>query len=382
MVTAPRLQDVKTAQEFDAIVAGSAAVVVHFWAAWCEPCGQMDRVLEALAANYAPATVHFLRVEAEEVDDLAERYNVVAVPYFVVFKNGEVAATIEGADAPALTAAVTAHVDKAAAAVGQTGIPINGSSADTSSGASTARLQQLVSLSPVMLFMKGSPDAPRCGFSSQVVTALRAAAVQFGHFDILEDPDVRLGLKEFSDWPTYPQLYAGGELVGGADIVLDMARDGELKQALDDATIEAGDSSSHPSSAMASTRTDAPTASAPIAEVPNADALQGGSGGNDALQQRLKDLTTKSRVMLFMKGSRQQPFCRFSKAAIASLNETGAHFGTFDVFKDDEVREGLKEFSDWPTYPQLFVDGELVGGADIIAEMAASKELAEVVCST
>lgn len=367
MVAVPRLQDVKTPQEFDAIVADSTAVVAHFWAAWCEPCGQMDRVLEALAADYAAETARFLRVEAEEVDDLAERYDVVAVPYFVVFKNGEVAATVEGADAPALTAAVSTHFDKAAGATSQMGASISGSSGGGGRiGGLTARLQQLVTSSPVMLFMKGSPEAPKCGFSSQVVAALRAASIHFGHFDILTDADVRSGLKEFSDWPTYPQLYAGGELVGGADIVLEMARDGELKQVVDDAVAEA------PTTAGQQPPSVPPATSAP----------QSGSEGNSRLQQRLTDLTTQSHVMLFMKGSRQQPFCRFSKAAVAALNETGAHFGTFDVFKDDEVREGLKKYSDWPTYPQLFVDGELVGGADIIAEMAASKELAEVVRTT
>lgn len=390
MTAARRVNDVKSSEELDQAVANNTAVVVHFWAAWCEPCGQMDRVLESLAANYASETAQFMRVEAEEVDDLAERYNVVAVPYCIVFKGGEVVATVEGADVPALTNAVDAHLDKAARvtdnAVIRTDLPSSGGvpSNATGNGISLhmiARLRKLITSSHVMLFMKGSPEAPRCGFSSQVVSALRGASIQFGHFDILGDPDVRSALKEYSEWPTYPQLYAGGDLVGGADIVLEMAQEGQLRKAIDEALAESssetvqGPSGSAPASAAAGGG-----GGGTLPTIETTEANPGSGALSDKLQQRLRDLTMQSRVMLFMKGSREQPFCRFSKAAIAALKETGAPFGTFDIFQDDEVREGLKKFSDWPTYPQLFVEGELVGGADIIAEMAASKELAEVVC--
>jgi Grx4 family monothiol glutaredoxin len=80
--------------------------------------------------------------------------------------------------------------------------------------------------------MKGTPAEPRCGFSRQVVEALRATGLPFGTFDILGDDEVRQGLKAFSQWPTFPQLYAGGELVGGCDIVLELAAGGELRAAL------------------------------------------------------------------------------------------------------------------------------------------------------
>ena len=95
-----------------------------------------------------------------------------------------------------------------------------------------ARLTALTTAAPVVLFMKGEPDAPRCGFSKRVVNALRAASIEFNSFDILTDDDVRQGMKAFSDWPTFPQLYAGGELVGGCDIVEEMAGSGELGRAV------------------------------------------------------------------------------------------------------------------------------------------------------
>lgn len=97
------------------------------------------------------------------------------------------------------------------------------------------RIKGHLSASPVVLFMKGTPDFPQCGFSSQVVSALRASGAGFHSVNIFEDPELRDALKKFSNWPTYPQLYVNGELVGGCDIVIDMYRKGELKSLVDTA---------------------------------------------------------------------------------------------------------------------------------------------------
>jgi len=83
-----------------------------------------------------------------------------------------------------------------------------------------------------MVFMKGSPDAPRCGFSRQIVELLKGENVKFDSFDILGDEEVRQGLKTFSNWPTYPQLYAEGKLIGGLDIVKELKEEGELLDSL------------------------------------------------------------------------------------------------------------------------------------------------------
>jgi len=86
--------------------------------------------------------------------------------------------------------------------------------------------------SPVVLFMKGTPDFPQCGFSAQTVAALRAVGAQFKHVNIFEEPELREALKSYSNWPTYPQLYVNGELIGGCDIALEMYQNGELKKLL------------------------------------------------------------------------------------------------------------------------------------------------------
>lgn len=98
------------------------------------------------------------------------------------------------------------------------------------------RIKTHISTNPAVLFMKGTPDFPQCGFSAQAVQALRASGANSFHaVNIFEDPELREALKKFSNWPTYPQLYVNGELVGGCDIVLDMHRSGELKKLLSEA---------------------------------------------------------------------------------------------------------------------------------------------------
>ena len=90
-------------------------------------------------------------------------------------------------------------------------------------------LQKLVEAEDVILFMKGTPDFPQCGFSSQVVQLLSHLGVSFTGVNVLENDDLRQGVKEFSSWPTIPQLYVKGEFVGGCDIVREMFESGELR---------------------------------------------------------------------------------------------------------------------------------------------------------
>lgn len=94
------------------------------------------------------------------------------------------------------------------------------------------QIEQTIGRARVVLFMKGSKQFPQCGFSGQVVQILKKLAVPFETVDILSDPAIRQGMKEFSDWPTFPQLYVDQKFVGGCDIVRDMAGSGELQKLL------------------------------------------------------------------------------------------------------------------------------------------------------
>jgi monothiol glutaredoxin len=100
------------------------------------------------------------------------------------------------------------------------------------------RIKQEVSSNEVMLFMKGTPVFPQCGFSAAVVQILNHMGVKFGSTDVLVDPEIRQGVKEFSNWPTVPQLYVKGEFVGGCDILREMFEAGELEEYFDKAGIE------------------------------------------------------------------------------------------------------------------------------------------------
>jgi monothiol glutaredoxin len=94
------------------------------------------------------------------------------------------------------------------------------------------RIEDLIGTSPVYVFMKGNRLMPQCGFSNNVVQILNALAVPFETFDVLADPDIRQGIKEFSEWPTIPQVYLNGEFLGGSDILIEMYNNGELREKL------------------------------------------------------------------------------------------------------------------------------------------------------
>jgi len=97
-----------------------------------------------------------------------------------------------------------------------------------------SRIDSTVKASDVVLFMKGTPLLPQCGFSSRAVAILEHLGVEYASVDVLQDQGIRQGIKEYSDWPTIPQLYVKGEFVGGSDIMMEMYESGELSQLLQD----------------------------------------------------------------------------------------------------------------------------------------------------
>ena len=100
----------------------------------------------------------------------------------------------------------------------------------------TNRIEEQLNAHNILLYMKGTPDFPQCGFSGQTVAALNAVGKPFSFVNIFEDQEIREGLKTYSNWPTFPQLYVKGELIGGSDIVVEMYHSGELQTLLNEAT--------------------------------------------------------------------------------------------------------------------------------------------------
>jgi len=223
--------------------------IIYFKAEWAAPCKQMTTVLQTLASSYTttdPLSTSWICMDAEEVIDVSDNFNVTAVPFLVLRRGDRVLETVSGSDATKVRTAIEKHAKSSGTGA------VNGASITTSASATGAnnlstyaptpqdpvtapelsssevkedkealhkRLSSLVKAAPVMLFMKGTPSAPQCGFSRQLVALLRENSVKYGFFNILADDEVRQGLKEYADWPTFPQLWVEGELVGGLDIV-------------------------------------------------------------------------------------------------------------------------------------------------------------------
>lgn len=384
------VKNVSSKSELDELSKKGVAVL-HFWAPWCEPSKAMEPVLAQLAVDAPQA--HFFRVEAEEQPEISDAYDVGAVPYFLFLKDGVVVDKLQGANAPELANKVanlagpnTSVKEASPASVGFAAGSnvIEAVKKDLAPGKSAAgvetlpeiekgELHKLVNSNPIMLFMKGTPEEPRCGFSRKVVDALKSEGLEFGSFDILKDDVVRQDLKSYSNWPTYPQLYVKGELLGGCDIILEMKESGELKEILEEKEIipshqAAGEAVPEPATASEPAPAPAPEAAAEAEPV--------------ATKTRLEKMVQEQPIMLFMKGNPSGPRCGFSRKVVDALKEEGVEYGSFDILGDEAVRQGLKDFSNWPTYPQLYVKGEFIGGCDIVLEMHKNGELREVLQSS
>ncbi|KAL9236779.1 hypothetical protein vseg_011409 [Gypsophila vaccaria] len=373
------VKNVNSKEELDKAIEKGNSVILHFWATWCDASKHMDSVFSHLSTDFPHA--HFLRVEAEEQPEISEAYSVAAVPYFVFFKDGKQVDTLEGADPSSLAnkvakiaGAVNPDEPAAPASLGLAAGPSileavkdlaqskEPSPIHLSSGHVDdldQELKKLINSNPIMLFMKGNPEEPKCGFSSEVIDILKKEKVPFGTFDILTNSKVREGLKKFSNWPTYPQLYVKGELLGGCDILNDMHKNGQLKDVFKENGIETTDSMKGNAGSEKS------------------DILES-TGLSSSLTSRLASFIASSPVMLFMKGEPEQPKCGFSRKVVEILQQEKVPFKTFDILTDDEVRQGLKVYSNWSSYPQLYINNELIGGSDIVLEMQKSGELTRV----
>jgi monothiol glutaredoxin len=100
---------------------------------------------------------------------------------------------------------------------------------------------------------------------------------------------------------------------------------------------------------------------------------------NEQTKTKIENMIKNNKVLLFMKGNKNQPMCGFSGAVIQCLNQTGVNYETVDVLQDGEIREGIKEYSNWPTIPQLYVNQQFIGGCDIVREMFTTGELKTLV---
>jgi len=350
------VKEISSQLDLQALSSGhSGLTAVLLWAPWHAPSAHLVKVVEAIAAEQK--SVRFGKVNTDVCPGIASSLGADQVPFAAFLDpSGRKIDSLAGADPPRLVDKVKTLASRpfdsastrAATCGGGGGGSCGGAGGGGSCGGAAAggeedlngRLRNLVNFSPVMLFMKGSKAEPFCGFSRKAIDMLNKFNVEYSTFDILQDEEVRSGLKEYSNWKTYPQLYIKGELIGGIDIMKEMEEDGSLEEALPKEEEEEGPQD---------------------------------------LNSKLRGLVNSAPVMLFMKGSKDQPHCGFSKKAVAMLTESNVEYSTFDILKDEEVRQGLKEFANWKTYPQLYINGELIGGIDIMKEMEEDGSLMEAI---
>lgn len=193
--------------------------MVLFQAAWAEQCAQVWDVLTDLSkkAEYASA-LQFISVQAEDLSEVSMQLKIEAVPTVVFIRGGKEIDRINGVNIAALSLKCQSFI---------------GGGAEPAQVPLEQRLKTLINQAKVMIFMKGNRTAPRCGFSRTLIDIINQMKVDYETFDILSDEEVRQGLKEYSDWPTYPQVYVNGELIGGLDIIKELVTSGSLASTLD-----------------------------------------------------------------------------------------------------------------------------------------------------
>uniref|UniRef100_A0A182NKV0 Thioredoxin domain-containing protein n=1 Tax=Anopheles dirus TaxID=7168 RepID=A0A182NKV0_9DIPT len=215
---------VSSEDQYKQLIGAATVSVVLFSAEWAEQCKQISDVMTELAKQAEFKALQFLDVPAEDLSEVSMRHQIDSVPTVLFFRAGTAVDRIDGVDVGTLTQKAKKYAGApAAASVGATG----GTGANLEE-----RLKALISRSKVMIFMKGDRNTPRCGFSKQLIAIVNDTGVEYDTFDILTDEAVRQGLKTFSNWPTYPQVYVNGELIGGLDIIKELLEGGELKETL------------------------------------------------------------------------------------------------------------------------------------------------------
>lgn len=204
--------------------------VIAFDASWTNQGELVKNALNYLATTgELEKNVTLAQADVEQCGDLPKRFEILSVPTIACVLNGNLLEKIDTLEPEDLLRKIKLIYLKNSSALTKQPDSNRTENADDDK---KKYLEHLINRAPVMVFMKGSPESPRCGFSRQLVDILAKHEIKYSTFDILEDMEVRQGLKEYSDWPTYPQIYAKGQFIGGLDILKQLVETNELKATL------------------------------------------------------------------------------------------------------------------------------------------------------
>eukprot|EP01023_Acetabularia_acetabulum_P067861 TRINITY_DN9478_c1_g1_i1.p1 TRINITY_DN9478_c1_g1~~TRINITY_DN9478_c1_g1_i1.p1 ORF type:complete len:339 (+),score=69.73 TRINITY_DN9478_c1_g1_i1:183-1199(+) len=330
----PLLYNIQTPNEFQKTVAGFPAVVAQFCAEWNSD-EKIEDVFDDMIQLYSE--VVFMKVDAGLMEDVIVRFEVPSVPCFLLFKNGRMIKRVLGANALDLRDSLAGHFEKF-----QNGAIVPAGQWDDGKVKLTDKIQKKIiaylANNPIMLFMKGNPNNPKTSFDRRLVNVLKIDEIEFSSYDILLDEEFGEGLKEYSHYPVFPQLWIDKELVGGCDVVIEMRENGELKKILEEYKKKLA---YHP-------------------------------------KNRLNSLLQQKKVVLFTKMDNSSSGIAVGQV-VNALEEEEIEFESFDLSGDWDLQKEVKKVSSWPVFPQLFVRGQFVGGKDVLLDMKNSRELGETV---
>ncbi|CDW76674.1 monothiol glutaredoxin-s17-like [Stylonychia lemnae] len=403
-------------------------IALLFWADWHQPCHQLRDQFQEMIKVYKE--VRFTWCNSDECQDLIDKFNVNEVPTLALIHphkmNPEV---IQNPSPDQLNSVI------------ETQNEFYQKWFEEEKLKAFREIDDMVKNNPFFAFIKGSPEQPKCKFTRRLVEMFGKSQYKYKSFDILSDERIRQWLKFYSNWPTFPQIFLEGSFVGGVDIVTELIEGGEFEEMVPkvckalppleefqvllnehkvlaliqgSADVPQGENSQNLVNLLKSigvkyvaidlTQKEAlakalqeqgfngsPTLYVNSQCLGDLDKLNQLHSDNklvdlipsenrvETLESRIVRIINQEKVMVFIKGPASSPYCGFSQRIVKTLNKyEGVKYGHFDILSDDTVREGLKKYSNWPTYPQLYVNGQLVGGIDIVEELDQENELDEV----
>lgn len=298
-------------------------IVLYFRADWAPQCKQVDDLMPDLVKDKELAHANFFKVEAEQAQDLSQQYGITSVPTFNVLLNKESVAKVEGVNVPELVRKLKGL---------QTKVDLLPLVTPPANQDFMGKLKEITSKAPCVLLLEGTPEEPIGEHNQEAVEILKRLQVPFTGYNVENDTAFRDQILARITSPapaSYPLLFVNGVLVGGIEKMKKMVQSGEMEKLV--------------------LATD--------------------------LTKRLDKLINEAPVMVFMKGTPESPCCGFSRTLVEILRKAGITYKSFNILADEEVRQGLKKHSNWPTYPQVYVKGSLVGGLDIIKELDEADEL-------
>jgi len=243
-MSSSNFHEVKSDNDFKTLIEADLQKVslLSFWKTWARPCEIMNIMVKKHAETYKDIQVLSIEPDLETLDDVAETFCVQVVPTIVLLRGHTLLTRIEGANEEALKAALDKHTRKESEVLTKTDEPPQAppqeiivkhhhttqSVKKETEEELIARIKELMVQTEVVLFMKGTPESPRCGFSRKTADILTAEGVKFTYFDILTDDAVRQGMKKLNDWPTFPQIIIDGDLFGDLGVLKQSIADAEF----------------------------------------------------------------------------------------------------------------------------------------------------------